>query len=112
MISDTIPNEGKIRMYTSGWPNIQNRCCHNSGSAPAATLKKLAPHSRSNINKNRATVITGRANSSRNWVMSSIQVSTGIRKKPMPLVRMFNTVTIRLMALTSDAMPVICKPTA
>ena len=44
--------------------------------------------------------------------MSSIQVSTGIRKKLMPGVRMFNTVTIRLIALTSDAMPSICNPTA
>ena len=44
--------------------------------------------------------------------MSSIQVSTGIRKKLMPFVRMFNTVTIRLMELTNEAMPVSCNPTA
>ena len=44
-------------MYTSGCPKIQNRCCHSSGSAPASTLKKVAPKSRSNISRNSATVM-------------------------------------------------------
>ena len=69
---------GRIRMYTSGWPKIQNRCCHSSGSAPAATLKKLAPKCRSNMSRNSATVMTGMANSSRNCVTSVIQVNTGM----------------------------------
>ena len=24
--SDTMPMPGRMRMYTSGWPNSQNRC--------------------------------------------------------------------------------------
>ena len=32
--SDTMPNAGKTRMYTSGWPKIQKRCCHITGSPP------------------------------------------------------------------------------
>ncbi len=32
-----------MRMYTSGWPKIQNRCCHKSGSAPALTSKNVGP---------------------------------------------------------------------
>ena len=99
-------------MYTSGWPNIQNKCCHKSGSAPASGLKNWASKSRSNINRNRATVITGSANNSRNWVISSIQVSTGMRISVMPGARMLRQVTMRFMDETSDAMPRICRPMA
>ena len=35
----TMPKLGKMRMYTSGCPNIQNKCCQSNGSAPASTLK-------------------------------------------------------------------------
>ena len=50
------------------------------------------------------------ANNSRNWVTSTIHVKIGIFIKVMPGARMLMTVTIRLMALVSDAMPVICNP--
>ena len=49
MISETTPIAGKIRMYTSGCPNSQNRCCHRMGSPPAAVLKKLASNCRSAV---------------------------------------------------------------
>ena len=53
-------------MYTSGCPKIQNRCSHSNGSPPFAALKKFAPKSRSKVSRNSATVMTGRANTSRN----------------------------------------------
>ncbi len=31
MMSDTNPIAGRIRMYTSGCPKNQNRCCQRSG---------------------------------------------------------------------------------
>ena len=93
-----MPNEGKIRMYTSGWPKIQNRCCHSSGSAPALTSKNVASNSRWNMSRNSATVITGIANTSRNCVTSAIQVKTGIFIRLMPGARMLMIVTIRLIA--------------
>src|SRR5579871_2764601 len=34
--SETMPKAGKIRIYTSGWPNDQKRCCQSSGSPPNA----------------------------------------------------------------------------
>ena len=34
---DTLPNRGKMMMYTLGWPNTQNRCWYKIGSPPAAT---------------------------------------------------------------------------
>ena len=85
-----MPNDGSTRMYTSGWPKIQNRCCHSSGSAPAATEKNVASNSRWKISSTSATVITGMANSSRNWITRIIHVNTGIRISDMPLVRMLS----------------------
>ena len=37
-MSDTIPMAGRISMYTSGWPNSQNMCCHRTGSPPLMGL--------------------------------------------------------------------------
>ena len=42
-----IPNAGRIRMYTSGWPKNQNRCCQMMGSPPPVGSKKLVPNWRS-----------------------------------------------------------------
>ena len=99
-------------MYTSGWPKIQNRCCQSNGSAPASTLKNVAPKLRWNISRNSATVMTGMANSSRNCTTRIIHVKTGIFISFMPGARMLRTVTIRLIAPVSEAMPVICRPSA
>ena len=110
--SETMPNDGRIRMYTSGCPKIQNRCCHSSGSAPASTEKNVAPKRRWNSSRKSATVITGMANSSRNWVTVAIHVNTGIRINFIPGARMLSTVVIRLIALVSDAMPVISSASA
>ena len=57
-------------------------------------------------------MITGRANASRNWVTSSIQVRTGMRNNDMPGARMFRQVTIKLTADTNEAIPAIRRPTA
>ena len=84
-------------MYTSGCPKIQNRCCHNSGSAPADTVKNVASNVRWNISRNSATVITGMANNNRNWMTRIIHVNTGMRISDMPLVRMLRAVTMRLI---------------
>ncbi len=108
--SDTMPNEGNTRMYTSGWPKIQNRCCHSSGSAPSATEKKVASKFRWNSSRNSATVMTGMANSSRNCMTSAIHVKIGMRMSVMPGARMLRTVTIRLTAPTCEATPVISRP--
>jgi hypothetical protein len=101
---------GRMRMYTSGWPNSQKRCCHSSGSPPAAGLKKLAPKFRSNISRNRATVMIGMANRIRNDDTSVIHVKTGMRIRVMPGARMLRMVTMRFTAPTVDAMPRICRP--
>ncbi len=72
----------------------------------------MASKLRWNISRNSATVITGIANTSRNWTTRIIHVNTGIRISDMPLARMFRTVVMRLSAPVSEAMPVICSPSA
>ena len=54
--------------------------------------------------------MTGMANSSRNWVTRPIQVKIGMRIIVMPGARMLSTVTMRLTAPTSEATPVISRP--
>jgi hypothetical protein len=75
-------------------------------------LKKLVENSRSKLSRNRATVMTGMAKSSRNWATRLIHTKMGIRIRLMPGARMLMTVTIRLMAPVSEAMPRICRPKA
>ena len=111
-VSETTPNAGRIRMYTSGCPNIQNRCCHSNGSAPAVTSKKFESKVRSKVSSTSATVMTGSANTSRNCTTRIIHVKTGMRSSVMPGQRMLIMVTSRFSAPSSEAMPAICKPRA
>jgi hypothetical protein len=110
MISEMIPNAGRIRMYTSGCPKTQNKFSQSSGSAPASTLKKFASYSRSKVSRNSATVMTGMAKAMRNWVTNPIQVKIGILNNVMPGARRLSTVTMRLMAPRVEATPVIRRP--
>jgi hypothetical protein len=59
-----------------------------------------------------ATVITGTAKSRRNCTTVIIHEKIGIFMSVMPGARMLSTVTIRLMAPVSEAMPAICRPSA
>ena len=43
IILETTPNDGRIKMYTSGCPKNQNMCWNKTGSPPPAALKKLVP---------------------------------------------------------------------
>ena len=96
--------------YTSGCPKIQNKCSHNSGLAPFATLKKFASNPRSSMSRTCADVRTGIAKSSKNCETSAIQVKIGIRISVMPGARMLSTVTMRFTAPVSDAIPVMMRP--
>jgi hypothetical protein len=43
MISLTMPNAGRMRMYTSGWPKNQNTGCQRMGLPPSDGSKKPPP---------------------------------------------------------------------
>src|SRR5690625_1885537 len=74
-----IPNTGKIKMYTSGCPNIQNRCCQIIVFPPKDTSKKAVPNIRSNINKNKLIVNAGKANKIKTLVINVVHENNGIR---------------------------------
>ena len=97
-------------MYTSGWPKIQKRCCQSKGSAPAAGAKKSVPKKRSNMRRMSATVMAGKASTTRNCTTSDIQMKTGMRIRVMPGARMLTMVTMKLKPASMDAMPRICSP--
>ena len=99
-------------MYTSGWPNSQNRCCHRTGSAPWVGSKKWVPQRRSKSNSNNPTVMIGSENTRSSCVTSPIQTNTGSRKNDIPGARMLMTVTPRLTAPAVEAIPVSNSPNA
>ncbi len=57
-----------------------------------------------------ATVIAGKASTSRNWVTKLIQTNTGIRMRVMPGARMLMIVTRKLKPASIDERPRICRP--
>ena len=66
-------------MYTSGWPNNQNRCWYSIGSPCIVALKKFVPKLRSRYTIISAAVTIGIANSVRNATTVIIQTNTGMR---------------------------------
>jgi len=56
--------------------------------------------------------MTGIANSNKNCTTVIIHVKIGIFMSVMPGARMLSTVTMRLIAPVSEAIPAICKPSA
>ena len=85
---------GNTRMYTSGWPKNQNRCCHNSGSPPPSGMKKWVPNMRSKTIMASAEVSTGRASSNRMATINSDQMVSGMRNRVMPGARMLMMVVM------------------
>src|SRR4026209_1550760 len=58
----------------------------------------------------RATVIAGKARTSRNWVTKLIHTKTGMRIRVMPGARMLMMVTRKLKPASIDDTPRICSP--
>src|SRR5580700_2070255 len=111
---DTMPIDGRIAMYTSGWPKNQNRCCHNSGEPPEcgctrslmtkpAGMKKLVPACRSRISRMQAGRRTAKASKLMHEVMNHAQVQSGIRIKVMPLARRSRVVAMKFSAPSNEA---------
>src|SRR5213592_1480104 len=87
-----MPIAGRIRMYTSGWPKYQKRCCQSSGSPPPDGRNQLVPSVRSKSSMATADVRTGSARRSR---------MAGMKLFRMPLViwTLFITAILLLLAL-------------
>src|SRR5580692_8870675 len=110
----TMPMEGRIAMYTSGWPKNQKRCCQSSGEPPEwgwslslktkfAGMKKLVPAVRSRISRMQAGSKTAKASSAITEVTNQAQEQNGMRASDMPLVRRSSVVEIKFNAPSSEA---------
>ena len=41
---ETMPIDGRMAMYTSGWPKNQNKCCHSKRRSTGVILQAIADH--------------------------------------------------------------------
>src|SRR3954447_6878141 len=110
MISVAIPNAGTMRMYTSGWPKNQKRCCQRNDEPPCATSKKWKPRLRSRYRKIEATVSDGSAKISPAEAARKAKQKSGIRLIDMPGARSLRIVTIRFAAVSVDAIVLKMSP--
>src|ERR1700743_2369474 len=104
-----MPNAGRIRIYTAGWPKNQNRCWNSTGSPPPSAEKKVVPKLRSVSSMVMAPASTGSDNNSRNTVTRIDQMNSGILCRVMPGARMLKIVVMKLMAPRIDEAPARCS---
>src|SRR3954465_2815282 len=107
MISEMMPNAGRMMMYTSGWPKNQNTCWNNTGSPPPAALKNDVPKWRSVRSIVTAPASTGITASSKYAVMSHDQQKSGIFINVMPGARRLRIVVMMLIEPMIDDAPMI-----
>src|SRR6266496_2600088 len=99
MMSVTMPKYGRIMMYTSGWPNHQNRCWYRTTDPPWVASKKWPPKWRSMNTMDRTAASGGNATRIINDVTIMFQQNKDSRHMVMPGARSRNVVAIRLTAV-------------
>src|ERR1700730_4194218 len=110
---ETMPTDGRIAMYTSGWPKNQNKCCHKSGEPPECGckrslttspegIKKLVPAVRSRISNKQAGSKTANASNAMHEVINHAHVQIGMRIRVIPLARKSNVVAIKFKAPSKE----------
>lgn len=104
---DTIPNPGKIRIYTSGCPKNQNKCWYKIGSPPPIGSKNEVFKFRSNNNIVIAPASTGKDNNNKNAVINTDHVNNEIWSNFINLIFILNIVEIKLIAPKIDEIPAI-----
>lgn len=109
MICEIIPNPGKIKIYTSGWPKNQNKCWYKIGSPPPAGSKNDVLKFRSVNSIVIAPANTGNDKSSKIAVINTDQTNKGIRSNFIKKGRIFKIVVIKLIAPKIDEIPAICN---
>ena len=109
MISEAQAKPGIIRIYTSGCPKIQKKCCHKRAEPPAWVSKKRAPRKRSSNSMICAADNGGSARMIIPATTSISQTNKGIRIMVMPLQRRLTTVAMALMAETMLPTPATSK---
>jgi len=109
IIWEIIPNPGRIKIYTSGWPKNQNKCWYRIGSPPPAGSKKEVLRFRSVNNIVIAPARTGNDKRRRIAVITTDQTNKGIRSKVIPVARILITVVIKFTAPRIEEIPAKCR---
>ena len=102
---EIIPNPGRIKMYTSGWPKNQNKCWYKIGSPPPVGSKNVVLKFRSVSNIVIAPARTGKDRSSKIAVIKTDHTNRGIASILIADERMFMMVVMKLMAPKIDDAP-------
>jgi len=100
-----MPNPGKIKIYTSGWPKNQNKCWYKIGSPPPAGSKNEVFKLRSVSSIVIAPAKTGRDRRSKIVVITTDQTNKGVRSNVIPVDRILTIVVIKLIAPKIDDTP-------
>ncbi len=74
---------------------------------PSPLVKKCMPKTRSSSSRAATTVSAGKAKAIRTLVQSAVQVNSGIRISVMPGARLLRMVTMKLMPVSVEPMPLI-----
>ena len=110
MISQIIPKAGRIKMYTSGCPKNQNKCCQKITLPCCCGSKKCAPRNRSKSNITCAPVSTGKASNTNMPTVNMSHTKSGMRMNVMPGQRMHKMVAMKLMAVVILPNPLTMIP--
>lgn len=102
---DTIPNPGRIKIYTSGCPKNQNKCWYRMGSPPPAGSKNAVFKFRSVRSIVIAPAKTGSLKRRRMAVTITDHTNRGTRSSRSPLERILITVVIKLRAPIMEETP-------
>jgi len=100
-----MPNPGKIKIHTSGWPKNQNKCWYKIGSPPPAGSKNEVFKLRSVSSIVIAPATTGRDRRSKIVVITTDQTNKGVRSNVIPVDRILTIVVIKLIAPKIDDTP-------
>lgn len=93
-----MPNPGRIRIYTSGWPKNQNKCWYKIGSPPPEGSKKVVFRFRSVNSIVMPAARTGSDSSNRTAVISTDHTNRGVWYCDMAGDFMLTAVVIKLIA--------------
>src|SRR3954468_10876969 len=107
MISEMMPNDGRMMMYTSGCPKNQKMCWNRTGSPPPAALKNDVPKWRSVSSMVTAPASTGITAISRYAVISQVQQNSGSFISVIPGARRLRMVVMMLIEPMIDDAPMM-----
>lgn len=106
---ETIPNPGRIKIYTSGCPKNQNKCWNRMGSPPPEGSKKDELEFRSSNNIVIAPAKTGRDKSSSTEVIRTDQANRGVLVIFINFGFILRIVEMKLIAPKIEDTPAKCR---